>query len=348
MSQSPARLRIRPLRWALITLLPLGVVLAGLPATSASAAATGLITGTVTFHETNADRTLEVFRETTGGAFVEDQSLDTVVASDGTYSVHAPAGVQVKLRVSYGEANYGYWYGDEFNQDTAVPVSAAAGQTVSDIDLQVPVPVRYSGKLVDRAGNPVSGTVTPTVNTEGASTPSVTEPIAVDSSGVFSVILPARDGGVYESGVMGADPSGNDWAWLGGGSGYEPNFYLNPAPGDSFTGQVINLPIGSAQSVAPAQHAAATHFKALKSPVVHGTTRKGAILRTTTGRYNQKPATVRIQWLRNGHAIRGATTATYRLKKADVRKRLSVRVTATHSGARVHAISARTPAVRAR
>ncbi len=350
MSQSPAHHWIRPLRWAFLTLLTLGFVVAGLPATSASAAADGLITGTVTFHETNPDRTLEVYREASDGTFVEDTSLQTTVARNGSYTVHAPSGVPVKLRVSYGEPTYGYWYGDVFGADTATPVQAAAGTTVSGIDLQVPTPVSYSGRLLDRAGRPTSGTVIPTSNTDGASVPLVPSPIVVGPSGDYHVLLPAKSTSWYENGILGSDETGDNWAWLGGGSGYEPDWYLNPTPGQAFTNQDITLPVGSAQSVAPAapKPAATTPFRALKAPVVRGTTRKGAVLRSTAGRYNYKPTTLRFQWLRNGHAVRGATSSVYRLKKADVRKHMSVRVTAVRSGKKVLKTSARTHIVRAR
>ncbi|HEX7738573.1 MAG TPA: hypothetical protein VF426_02865 [Marmoricola sp.] len=41
---------------------------------------------------------------------------------------------------------------------------------------------------------------------------------------------------------------------------------------------------------------------------------------------------VRFQWLRNGHAIKHATKAKYRIRKADRYKRIKVRVTATRKG----------------
>lgn len=43
----------------------------------------------------------------------------TNAASNGSYTVHAPAGVPIKLRVSYGNHDYGYWYGDGFEAETA-------------------------------------------------------------------------------------------------------------------------------------------------------------------------------------------------------------------------------------
>ena len=42
--------------------------------------------------------------------------------------------------------------------------------------------------------------------------------------------------------------------------------------------------------------------------------------------------TFSYQWLRNGVDIPAATLATYKLAKADGKKRISVRVTATRSG----------------
>ena len=345
MSQSsPAPTQIRPVRWILFTLLTLGIVLAGLPATSASAAADGILKGTVTFHEATPTRTLEVYRET-NGAWTKDAARTTSIASNGAYAAQVPAGEPVKLRVSFGSPNYGYFYGDAFHTDFAATAKAASGQTVTGVNLSVPEPVTYSGRLVDRSGKPVAGTVTPTVNTDGASLSIVDEPIQVDSSGEFQVFLPAKSGGVYEGGVMGTTASGDDWAWLRGGTGYEPDYYLNPAPGESYAGQTIKLPVGTATSSSGQQ---TTKLRALKSPVVSGPVRKGRKLHSTAGAYNKRPTTVRYQWLRNGKVIRGAKYASYKLKKADVRKHISVRVTAYSSGAQVRATSARTALVRAR
>ncbi len=337
-------------------MMTLGIVIAGLPATSASAAAGGVITGTVAFHETSPVRTLQVFTENSEGTYTEDQTLRTTIAPNGSYSAQVPADTQVKLRVSFGAPTYGYWYGDVFDESAATPVAAAAGETVPDVDLEVPVPVSYSGRLLDRGGRPVAGAVIPTANTSGASLPVASAPIQVGDDGEYQVYLPARAGGSwYEDGILGVDNDGVQ-TWLGpdaqtpGGDGSEPNWYLNPLPGETHTGQDIVLPIGSSSSVVtpPAkQPATATKFRATHSPVVRGTTRKGALLRTTSGRFTYRPTTVRYQWLRNGHAIRGAHSSAYRLKKVDVRKRISVRVTATRSGSRVLATSVRTRAITA-
>lgn len=349
MSQSPAPHLIRPLRWALLPVLSLGLVFAGLPATSASAVGEGTITGTVTYPEATADRTLEVFREATGGAWVEDASRQTTVASDGTYSVTAPEGEPVKLRVKLGES-YGYWYGDGFDDIGATPVTVAAGASESDVDLTVPVLVPYSGRLLNTSGQAIAGSVFPTVNTDGGSRP-ISEAVEVGPSGEYTVLLPARPAGSwYEAGILARNVDNTVQAWLKGGDSNEPNFYLNPQPGQAFTDQDITLEVASSSVVAPApaKPAAATQLRATRSPVVRGATRKGAILRASAGQYNRRPVTVRYQWLRNGRAISGATSSAYRVKKADVRKHLSVRVTASGNGNQVRAQSARTATVRAR
>ena len=66
-------------------------------------------------------------------------------------------------------------------------------------------------------------------------------------------------------------------------------------------------------------------------PTITGGRKIGRILKA-------RPATARpgakrsYRWMRNGRAIRGATGSTYRVKKADRHKKLSVRVTYTRSG----------------
>ena len=63
-----------------------------------------------------------------------------------SYSVQVPAGTPVKLRVSFGDPTYGYWYGDVFDDVGGDHRRRLrAGETVPGVDLEVPVPVSYSG-----------------------------------------------------------------------------------------------------------------------------------------------------------------------------------------------------------
>jgi hypothetical protein len=73
-----------------------------------------------------------------------------------------------------------------------------------------------------------------------------------------------------------------------------------------------------------------------------GTARVGTRLRATTGTWQPAPTRVRYQWLRDGKAIKRATKASYKVKAADRRHRLSVRVTVSRAGyAAADAVSAK-------
>jgi hypothetical protein len=337
--------RIRPVRWGLLLPLTAGLALTGMPANAVSPSADAIITGTVSFHETNPDRTVEVFRQV-GDTWSEDEARQTVAAPDGSYEVHVPAGEPVKLRVSYGSYEYGYWYGDGFGEITAVPVEAPGGTTMPGIDLDVPAPAWVTGRVTNRAGMPMEAIVAPSVNNDGGLRPITDAPIATSPSGAYTVILPAD----HETGLMGVSHDGNVWAWLGGGGISEPNFYINLVPGERRQVEDLVLPIGQPSSSANPAPAAATRLTATGAPAVHGAARKGAVLRATTGRWNLAPTKVRYQWLRNGVVIRGATRPSYKLIRADVRKRVSVRVTASRAGVRAaaSALSARTARVKKR
>jgi hypothetical protein len=77
--------RFGPARWALLP-LTVGFVLSGVPAQAAPVATDAVITGTVSFHEANPDRTIEVFRQD-GATWTEDAVLETNAASNGSYTV---------------------------------------------------------------------------------------------------------------------------------------------------------------------------------------------------------------------------------------------------------------------
>ncbi|MBS4753243.1 M23 family metallopeptidase [Nocardioides sp. zg-ZUI104] len=82
-------------------------------------------------------------------------------------------------------------------------------------------------------------------------------------------------------------------------------------------------------------------------PAITGKARVGRLLRASTGKWSQPGVTLRYRWFRNGKAIRGATSSAYKLRRADVRKRVSVRITASKDGyATVTVTSARTKKVK--
>lgn len=353
-----ARPRISLARLTVLALVTAGVSMTGAPAFAV--ASTTTITGTVSFHETNPERIVEVYREVSG-TWTEDESLETTVATNGAYTIQTPAGEAVRLRTSYGDHDYGYWYGDGFEAQTAVSVQGAAGSTVSNIDLDVPAPSWVTGRVTDRSGRGIVSKVVPAVNNDGGLRPLTSAPIETPASGEYTVILPAA----YETGILGVALDGSASDWLGGGSMAEPNFYINTTPGEQRVAIDLVLPISSssgssapttsatpapkpAASTAPA--GGATRLTATDAPAVRGAAKRGATLRATAGRWNLTPTTVRFQWLRNGAVIRHATASAYRIKRADVRKRISVRVTVARSGisSKATALSARSAVVRAR
>lgn len=334
----------RRLRWSLLLPLTVGLTLTGLPANADSGYRDAVITGTVSFSEADPDRTIELFREV-DGTWVEDETRETEAAADGRYRVLAPGGEPVKLWVSYGEYDYGYWYGDGFGQETALTVQAPGGATLTGVDLDVPAPAYVTGRVTSRAGVPTAAVVVPSINNDGGLRPLTAAPIETSASGAYTVILPAN----HETGVMGVSHDNTAWAWLGGGGIAEPNFYINMAPNERRSVEDLVLPVGTRPATPAPAPAAVTRLTTTGAPVVHGAARKGRTLRASTGRWNLAPTGIRYQWLRNGAVIRGATKSAYRLTRADVRKRLSVRVVASRAGVRAAvALSARTARVKRR
>lgn len=67
-------------------------------------------------------------------------------------------------------------------------------------------------------------------------------------------------------------------------------------------------------------------------PRISGSPKVGSTLKATAGTWKPKTVTVAYQWLRDGEPIADATTASYKVTKADAGTTLSVRVTATQAG----------------
>ncbi|GAA1965108.1 hypothetical protein GCM10009798_26720 [Nocardioides panacihumi] len=81
-------------------------------------------------------------------------------------------------------------------------------------------------------------------------------------------------------------------------------------------------------------------LRALGPVRVLGTAKVGKRLTAKLPAWSTQPGSVRVQWLRNGRAIAGATRPTYKVGRADRRKRVAVRVTAVRGASRVVLTSA--------
>ena len=68
---------------------------------------------------------------------------------------------------------------------------------------------------------------------------------------------------------------------------------------------------------------------AVTRPRISGTAQVGRVLSVSTGSWSTKGVSTKVQWLRNGKAIAGATRTGYRLTPADFRSAISARVTAS-------------------
>ncbi|WP_062517282.1 CAP domain-containing protein [Demequina gelatinilytica] len=75
-------------------------------------------------------------------------------------------------------------------------------------------------------------------------------------------------------------------------------------------------------------------YKSSPSPWIQGTAAPGKILtaKTRAWKWSPRPTSFRYQWLRDGQKIDGATSATYKVTKADKGHKIRVRITAKKSG----------------
>lgn len=73
-------------------------------------------------------------------------------------------------------------------------------------------------------------------------------------------------------------------------------------------------------------------FTKLGAPSVSGTFKVGKKLKASSGRWTPAPAAYAYRWYRGNSAIAGATSTSYKLKKTDRRKNISVRVSVSANG----------------
>jgi hypothetical protein len=72
-------------------------------------------------------------------------------------------------------------------------------------------------------------------------------------------------------------------------------------------------------------------FSKTPSPKITGTAKVGKTLKAKTGAWSPKPK-LTYRWYADGKAISGATKASYKLKKAQKGKRITVKITASKAG----------------
>lgn len=135
--------------------------------------------------------------------------------------------------------------------------------------------------------------------------------VEADASGRFTAKIPLPDGGT--TGARGSVPAATPGTWtlrLLSGS---------LKPGDTARSTSVEVEVKAGK------------LRATAAPRITGKAKVGKTLKATTGTWSASAST-KLQWRRNGKAIKGATKATYRVLKADAGKKLTVRVVATRPG----------------
>jgi hypothetical protein len=113
-----------------------------------------------------------------------------------------------------------------------------------------------------------------------------------------------------------ADGTFSAWSYSSQGAGsYHPT-----------RGSVEGWRFGAGGSIAP-NRMPPRGYSATPRPVISGKAKVGRKLRVRIGAWQPTPQRVRVRWYRSGKLIAGATNTGYRLRAADRRARISVRVT---------------------
>jgi hypothetical protein len=215
------------------------------------------------------------------------------------------------------------WWKDSATLAGATPITIAADQAAPRI-----APILTRGPSAD------VGTLTGKVTNNSGLTGSLNL-LLIDPEGDTQNVTVAADGtysasiapGTYkvraaicqglwmgQSGCMGTRLVG----WYGGATSRNASPWVTVSAGRTTT---ANLDIFGEEE-----------FSAPGTPGISGSSVVGATLTASTGTWTPAPAGFRYQWLRNGAAISGATSATYTLVAADLGATISVKVTGVRTG----------------
>ena len=246
--------------------------------------------------------------------------------STGTPSISGTGAVGTSLTGSTGTWPEGVTFATEWRRDGSSASDTDSSYTIAGSDLGLEMVYRvvaskpgYTSVEVNSAGvTVVAGTISPT------GTPLISGTAAVGTTLTGS-------NGTWVSGLSYA----TQWYRNGSSAGDTDSSYAITGTdlGQTIFFRVVASKTGYTTVTADslAVTVVAGTITPTATPTISGTaTVKKTLTARTTGW--MAGLTLSYQWLRNGVDIPAATLATYKLVKADGKKRISVRVTATRSG----------------
>lgn len=139
-------------------------------------------------------------------------------------------------------------------------------------------------------------------------------------------------------GAWGPSPVTFTYQWLRGGASISGATSASYTPVAADAGTRLSVTVTGTKSGYTSKAANSTSTAVANgtltgaTPTITGTTKVGSTLTSKAGTWAPAPVTLSHQWLRNGVAISGATSSTYKLTSTDKGKRISVRVTGTKAG----------------
>lgn len=145
--------------------------------------------------------------------------------------------------------------------------------------------------------------------------------------------LPTLFCGIPEAGINAPTwaPDSDSLAWA-----EDDGIWAKSGVDDCSATQSLLLPGGSEPDWSPAVLSAvdpaAESVRNKKRPTIAGIAAVGRTLTATVGTWTPQPSRYVVRWLRNGKAIKGATTRAHKVVRADRGQRLTVRVTASKAG----------------
>jgi len=299
-----------------VTLLAVGLL--ALPTGVALAATTG-VGGTVTDRSDNplAGITVSVYPQDYSGG---PASGTATTAADGTYAIGGlSAGFYWAEFYDHTGAYASQIYdGHDLGGGPMDYISVTDGSITSDIDAELQIGGKISGRITDGNGIPLT---------------TVWACVYVNGAGGYFANRPAGIDGTYTIG--GLAPGSYNVEFIDFAGKYASQWYDDQA--DQSGAAVITVSSGRTTSAVdavmqPAPGAVIGPLNAI-APTMSGSAALGRILSCTSGLWSGVPdPAYTYQWLRNGRPIPGAMAAAYTVHRSDCGQRLSCQVTASNSG----------------